>query len=274
MPAGLLFLLGGSGAWSAVASASLAFFFAIELFVSSFRCALASAADLISLHAEPGSAGVGSESASSLSAASSACSASQTRIRCSACSLVAASCSAEDDLAALRSGLIPIPASSAVPSLVLGDAIMSIHVVLSEFFTAYITRSRVEVIPRIAMTHRLRFAGDPILSKICREVSTRERPPPSLLKYMKKTLEAKNAMGISAPQVGESLRLFMVAPERSTASSLVVNPRLLKQSRTHALAFEGCMSVPGFQALVSRPRSIIAAYTNFEGADIECRLNG
>ena len=124
-------------------------------------------------------------------------------------------------------------------------------------------------------THALRLAGDPILSRVCREIAHGERLPPSLLTSMRKTLEATRGVAIAAPQLGEPLRLFMLAAERpATEPCVVVNPRILRQSRTHDCGWESCLSVPDYAAVVRRPRSIVASYETAEGEHIERVLNG
>lgn len=64
-------------------------------------------------------------------------------------------------------------------------------------------------------------------------------------------------VAIAAPQIGESLRIFVVSGhvyalqkeedpnEHTYPDGVYINPRILSASRKHSLMHEGCLSVPG-----------------------------
>jgi peptide deformylase len=82
-----------------------------------------------------------------------------------------------------------------------------------------------------------------------------------------------NGVGIAAPQVYESLRLFIVwsnpsarypkAPKMQPTA--IINPKILNKSKETAKDWEGCLSIPGIRALVLRPAKIEVEYTNRKG---------
>ena len=95
-----------------------------------------------------------------------------------------------------------------------------------------------------------------------------------LLKAMRRYLMATKGQGVSAPQLGISLRLFMVSASKSGDVQVVVNPAILKASRALATEKEGCLSVPGYTGLVSRPKSVHVAYQTLQGARRKKHLKG
>ncbi|WP_341527035.1 peptide deformylase [Nostoc sp. UHCC 0302] len=82
-----------------------------------------------------------------------------------------------------------------------------------------------------------------------------------------------NGVGIAAPQVAESYRLFIVAsrpnPRYPNAPEMeptaMINPRITAHSAEVVKGWEGCLSVPGIRGLVPRYQSIEVEYTDRYG---------
>ena len=80
--------------------------------------------------------------------------------------------------------------------------------------------------------------------------------------------QSSNGVGIAAPQVSESLRLFIVAsrpnPRYPTAPAMtptaMLNPRLIAFSPIRVKGWEGCLSVPDKRGLVPRYKEIEVEY--------------
>ena len=91
------------------------------------------------------------------------------------------------------------------------------------------------------------------------------------------TLREANGVGIAAPQVYESASLFIVAsrpnsryPDApSMEPEVMVNPEILERSEELVAGWEGCLSIPGFRALVPRSRSIRVSYQTLDGATLD-----
>jgi peptide deformylase len=87
------------------------------------------------------------------------------------------------------------------------------------------------------------------------------------------TASDAKGVGIAAPQVAQSLRLFIVAsrpsdryPQAPTlAPTTLINPRLLSHSPETQKDWEGCLSVPGWRGLVPRYHAIAVEYQDREG---------
>jgi peptide deformylase len=82
-----------------------------------------------------------------------------------------------------------------------------------------------------------------------------------------------NGVGIAAPQVAQSYRLFIVASRPtlrypnapSMSPTAIINPRIVGQSSEIIKDWEGCLSVPGVRGLVPRYQTIEVEYTTRDG---------
>jgi peptide deformylase len=104
----------------------------------------------------------------------------------------------------------------------------------------------------------------------------------ALIEDMLVTVAEADGVGIAAPQVYESLRLFIVAsrpnPRYPDAPSMeptaMLNPELLWQSPETVTGWEGCLSVPGIRGLVPRSLRIRVGYLDRGGVRCEQELSG
>lgn len=87
------------------------------------------------------------------------------------------------------------------------------------------------------------------------------------------TAIAKKGVGIAAPQISQSFRLFIIAshpsdryPHAPTMKpTAMINPRLLSHGEEVVKDWEGCLSVPNVRGLVPRYQSITVEYTTQQG---------
>lgn len=118
--------------------------------------------------------------------------------------------------------------------------------------------------------------GEPVLRAVAREVSKEEILSPTiqrLVEYMRETVRDAPGVGLAAPQVGEPLRLAVIEDRaeyqksftadelrererREVPFHVIVNPVLELLSEPTETFFEGCLSLPGFMALVCRPKAV------------------
>ncbi|MFM8306522.1 MAG: peptide deformylase, partial [Microcystis aeruginosa] len=90
------------------------------------------------------------------------------------------------------------------------------------------------------------------------------------------TVQAAHGVGIAAPQVARSLRLFIVAshpnpryPDAPIMSpTAMINPRILQVSEEMVKGWEGCLSVPNWRGFVPRHQWIEVAYYDRNGREI------
>ena len=90
------------------------------------------------------------------------------------------------------------------------------------------------------------------LRKKCRRVEAFDAKLAALLDDMKETLYAAHGAGLAAPQVGILRRAAVVVPDGEHYVELV-NPEIVEVSEEQ-IGPEACLSVPGQQRVVRRPR--------------------
>lgn len=87
------------------------------------------------------------------------------------------------------------------------------------------------------------------------------------------TVQDVDGVGIAAPQVYESKRIFILAshpnPRYPKAPKMkptaVINPKIISHSTKMTKDWEGCLSIPGIRALVPRYQSIAVEFTTRQG---------
>ncbi|HEY6349625.1 MAG TPA: peptide deformylase [Candidatus Angelobacter sp.] len=126
------------------------------------------------------------------------------------------------------------------------------------------------------MDLRIVQIGEPVLRQTARVLLPQEITGPEigqLIAAMKETMRAAPGVGLAAPQIGRSLQLAVIedrpeytkdAPreqlvERERAPvpfHVIINPRLTLLAEPAIEFFEGCLSLPGFMAIVPRARRV------------------
>jgi peptide deformylase len=103
--------------------------------------------------------------------------------------------------------------------------------------------------------------GDAVLHEPAAAVHSLTPEIERLVDDMIETMYAAPGVGLAAPQVGVSLRIFVVdvSVGRDPNGLLVfINPEFVERDGTQ-LEEEGCLSVPGFNATVVRPLRVVVA---------------
>jgi peptide deformylase len=130
----------------------------------------------------------------------------------------------------------------------------------------------------MALLRQIALLGHPVL----RATATPVALPASdairaLIDDMGETLSDANGVGIAAPQVYESVAIFIVAsrpnPRYPDAPlmepEVVINPAIVERSPELDKDWEGCLSIPGIRGYVPRHRRIRARYYTLEGLEVE-----
>ncbi len=101
-----------------------------------------------------------------------------------------------------------------------------------------------------------------------------------LVEDMYQTMYHAEGIGLAAPQIGLSLRLFVVdvpddaVEEGEGLRAAVVNPRIAEVSDEMEKAAEGCLSIPGLEGVVERPRSVVIVANDPRGEPIRLEASG
>lgn len=116
--------------------------------------------------------------------------------------------------------------------------------------------------------------GNPILRQPARQIDhVQDESIQQLIEDLKAEAIASNGVGIAAPQLSESYRLFIVAsrpnPRYPNAPTMIptamINPEIIRHSDQVVKAWEGCLSIPGIRGLVPRYQRIEVEYTTRQG---------
>ena len=99
--------------------------------------------------------------------------------------------------------------------------------------------------------------GQEVLTRKAKEVSDFTIVP-DLAKGMFEVL-AKGGLGLAAPQVGVSLRLF-VTDIPDDKKRVFINPKITSTSAMTCSMEEGCLSFPGIYFPVVRPEGVMLEY--------------
>jgi len=101
----------------------------------------------------------------------------------------------------------------------------------------------------------IRIYGDAVLRKKAKEITRVDGSITKLASEMLSTLKDAGGIGLSANQVGEEQRIFVVNRSLFQADDtplIVINPEIV-DLRDEQTEEEGCLSIPGTYADVTRP---------------------
>lgn len=114
--------------------------------------------------------------------------------------------------------------------------------------------------------------GDPVLKRRGKELPADFEGLDTLVESMFETMHAAHGVGLAAPQIGKSLRLFVVdtagfvEPNEEDEEGLAdfkqafINPEIEERGGEPWLFNEGCLSIPEVRGEVSRPEWITIRY--------------
>ena len=113
--------------------------------------------------------------------------------------------------------------------------------------------------------------GDDILRKVCRTQLTFDEKLHTILDDMAETMADADGVGLAAPQVG-ILRRFCIIDVGDGLVELI-NPVITNESGTQT-DDEGCLSIPGRSAKVTRPMKVTVKAQDRNGKSFEITAEG
>lgn len=108
--------------------------------------------------------------------------------------------------------------------------------------------------------------GDPVLKKKAENVEKGSIDIKKLSEDMFETMYQANGVGLAAPQIGKSLRMFVVdaTPMLDEGSPIYkkvfVNPEIIEEGGAEWPFEEGCLSIPGIREQVVRREKLTIKY--------------
>ncbi len=107
--------------------------------------------------------------------------------------------------------------------------------------------------------------GTPVLKKVAQDIKKGEDLS-QLIEDMFETMEQANGIGLAAPQINKSIRLFIIdtthseEEESRQVRKAFINPQMIDESGEEWPFEEGCLSIPDVHADVLRPEQIKIKY--------------
>lgn len=131
--------------------------------------------------------------------------------------------------------------------------------------------------------------GNPVLKRVADEITSDYPDLSELIENMWETMYAAHGVGLAAPQIGLSIRLFVIdaslfvdeeemnQEEIDTLKDLkkvFINP-IIEQEQGELWSFnEGCLSIPDVREDVSRKEEIVVSYVDENFTPQQLKLNG
>lgn len=119
--------------------------------------------------------------------------------------------------------------------------------------------------------------GSPLLRRISKEIEKDDPDLPQLIDDMFETMYVSDGVGLAAPQIGKSLRLFVIDgsamseddPSLEGFKKAFINPQIIEESGDKWTFTEGCLSLPNIREDVIRHGHIRITYfdENFKEHD-------
>lgn len=117
--------------------------------------------------------------------------------------------------------------------------------------------------------------GHPALSRVNRPWDfDKDGSPLALAKRMIDAATAARGIGLSANQVDDPRRIFVMKVPGGADWLICVNPEVTEIGRVRAMESEGCLSFPGLQMKIGRPEQIWARWYDQDGRERSGDLRG
>lgn len=118
------------------------------------------------------------------------------------------------------------------------------------------------------MIYPIYVYGQPVLRQVAKEISFDYPNLKALIADMFETMKVSDGVGLAAPQIGLSIRLFVVdatsmaeeEPALKDFRKVFINPKILERWGEETIFNEGCLSLPGIREDVKRESIIRIAY--------------
>jgi len=120
------------------------------------------------------------------------------------------------------------------------------------------------------MIHPIYVYGTPVLRKVAKDLDLNDPKLPQLIDDMWETMYHSDGLGLAAPQIGKSVRLFVIDasvleedyPEVGDFKETFINAEKIDETGDPWVFNEGCLSLPNLREDVARPPSITLRYYN------------
>ncbi|MFA6130708.1 MAG: peptide deformylase [Patescibacteria group bacterium] len=116
---------------------------------------------------------------------------------------------------------------------------------------------------------------NPLLREVARDVIPEDFSRTNfseLVRDMGETMLKEDGVGLAAPQIGESIRVIVIASKEGFNAFL--NPKIIHHGLRKVAGEEGCLSVPGKVGIVKRYTRVTVSALNDQGQPITVKATG
>ena len=117
----------------------------------------------------------------------------------------------------------------------------------------------------------IRVLGDPILRERTAPTPAVTEDVRELVENMFETMYAAEGIGLAAPQVGRTERVFVMDVDENPLA--LINPEIVQKEGSER-AEEGCLSIPEIFGDVERATRVVARAIDLEGKPFEVEMTG
>lgn len=118
------------------------------------------------------------------------------------------------------------------------------------------------------MVYPIVIYGHPVLRKVAEDINKDYPGLQELIADLFETLYKSEGVGLAAPQIGKSIRIFIVdgeplaedEPSLAGFKKAFINARIIEKSGDFELMTEGCLSIPNLREEVNREARIRITY--------------
>lgn len=124
--------------------------------------------------------------------------------------------------------------------------------------------------------------NDPVLREKAQPIRKNSKELQTLIDDMFDTMYKASGVGLAAPQIGKSLRLFVVdadvmvedTEEEAFGPMVFINPEILRTDDKRIPVEEGCLSLPDLRETISRPDEITVRFLDQDFEEQEMTFSG
>lgn len=115
--------------------------------------------------------------------------------------------------------------------------------------------------------------GEDVLRQVAKPVEEVNDEIKQLAQDMFDTMIEADGVGLAAPQIGKSLRMFVLIAD-DDVRRVFINPQIIKTSEERSDYDEGCLSIPQVYETINRPKYVTVQALNENGKPFTLEAEG
>lgn len=115
--------------------------------------------------------------------------------------------------------------------------------------------------------------GEDVLRQVAKPVEEVNDEIRQMAEDMFETMIAADGVGLACPQIGKSLRMFVIIAD-DDVRRVFINPQIIKTSEEVSEYDEGCLSIPQVYETITRPVAVTVQALNEKGRPFTLEADG